>query len=209
MARKKKKKQTKTAKEFQRIKKAIRSQERYYQKKGLDTVSVLDTFAGVKPTRSSLAELKRYQKQWKLYIDDVKKEAAKIQKEKDISSSVAYKYLAARDRVPSGGSLLFEDVILKTFIEKVNSFPNFESRQKMGEFIVRMRRLLGDQETARILAETADNEEDFDAVLQYYTNETALQNTYNLMDTIVAHLSETENPIAIDELREFMDTLEF
>lgn len=208
MARTKKKKPTKTAKEFQRIKKAIRAQERYYEKKGFDTVSVLDTFSGVKPTRSSLAEIKRYQKQWKLYIDDIKKEAARIQKENDISSSVAYKYLAARDRVPEGGSLLFEDVILKTFIEKINTFPNFESREKMGEFVVRMRRLLGDQETARILAEAAENEEDFDSVLQYFTNETALQNTYALMDTIVSRLDETENPIAVEELRDFMDTLE-
>lgn len=213
MAKKRKKtrkRQTKTAAEFARIKDRIRAQERYYQKRGFDTVSVYDTFSGVKASRSSLKELRKYEKQWKEYVADLKREAAKVAREKDVSASIAYKYLAAREREESGhGILQFEDVIIKSFAEKINEFPNYQSRVKMAEFVGRLRSLLGDTEAARVLAETAENEQDFEAVLQYFTDDVALYNTYNLMDLIVNKLDATDYPIAADELRDFMDTLEF
>lgn len=194
--------------EFAKLKKRIREQERYYNKKGFDTVSVLDTFAGVKPTRSALAELKRYAKVWKAQVEDLKKAAAAIAKQKGVSAGVAYKYLAAQATEASQETLNFEDVVLSAFMERVNSMPNYASRELMGDFVGRLRNLLGDEEAARILAESAENEEDFEAVLQYFENETALYNTYQLIDTIVSSLDETENPIAVDELRDFMDSIE-
>lgn len=207
---KKKRKPTKTALEFQRIKKQIREQERYYGKKGFDLPSVIDTFSGVKPDRSALSELKRYKKTFSELISGLKTEAAKIKKEKGVSADVAYKYIAAKTRDTSGGPpLLFEEVIINSFIERVNKMPNYESRKQMGDFIGRLINLLGSEEAARVLAETAENEQDFDAVLQYEVDNIALQNTYTLMETIVDRLETSNHPIAADELRDFMDTLEF
>ena len=204
----KKKKPTKTAIEFNKIKKRIREQERYYSKRGFDIVSVSDTFYDVKPTRSTLAELKRYEKQWKQKVKDIKKAASIIKKEKGVSTSVAYKYLAARDQAQAGNVLKFEDVVINAFYEKINQFPNFQSRLKMGGFIARLTSLVGSEETARILANTAENEQDFEAVLQYNTDDIALYNTYQLMQTIVDQLSESEYPISKQELQDFIDSIE-
>ena len=160
MAKKRKttKKPTKTALEFNKLKKRIREQERYYNKKGFEMVSVADTFAGVKPTRSSLAELKRYAKQWVAMIKDLKAEARKIQKQKGVSAGVAYRYLSARERDQAGTGILdFEDVVIKSFIDQVNKMPNYSSREKMGEFVNKLRQAVGDAEAARNLAETAEN----------------------------------------------------
>ena len=205
-----KKKITKTAAEFSKIKKRIREQERYYSKKGFEMPSVSDAFAGTKPTRKALSELKKYEKLWKGKIADLKTAAAQIRKEKGVSASVAYQYLSAKEREKETGNILeFEDVLIDSFYKKINSFPNYQSRVKMSDFIGRMITLLGYTETARILAQTAENEEDFEAVLQYYTDDIALYNTYNLMETMVNSLSDTEFPIAKEELQLFMETLEF
>ena len=212
MAKKKsrtKKKPTKTAIEFNKLKKRIREQERYYRNKGFDTVSVVDTFAGIKPSRSALSELKKYAKLWTKQVDELKKASARIQKEKGVSAGVAYKYLSARAAAMDDEDILdFDDVVLSAFMERVNSMPNYKSREMMGMFVARLRNTLGDEEAARLLAEAAENEEDFEAVLQYEETETALYNTYQLMQTIMENLDETEYPIATDELRDFMDSIE-
>lgn len=210
MAKKKTKKPTKTAIEFGKLKKRIREQERYYNKKGFEFPSVLDTFAGVKPTRTALSELKKYNKLWKATVKDLQKEARKIQKQKDVSAGVAYRYLSARERDEAGtGILNFEDVVLKSFIDEVNKMPNYSSREKMGEFVVRLRQAVGDSEAARILAETAESEQDFEALLQYETDGVAMYNTYQLINTIANKLEEMEMPIAADEIRDFLDTIEY
>lgn len=212
MAKKRKttKKPTKTALEFNKLKKRIREQERYYNKKGFEMVSVADTFAGVKPTRSSLAELKRYAKQWGAMIKDLKAEARKIQKQKGVSAGVAYRYLSARERDQAGTGILdFEDVVIKSFIDQVNKMPNYSSREKMGEFVNKLCQAVGDAEAARILAETAENEQDFEALLQYETDDVAMYNTYQLIDTIAGKLEDMEMPLAADEIRDFMDTIEY
>lgn len=174
-------------------------------------VSVSDTFAGVKPTRSALAELKRYAKQWKASIKDLQQQARKIQKQQGVSAGVAYRYLSAleRDQSGSSGGLNFEDVIMSSFLEQVNKMPNYSSREKMGEFVVKLRGAVGDEEAARILAETAENEQDFEALLNYETDDIAMYNTYQLIDTIAGKLEESGYPLAADDIRDFMDTIEY
>ena len=185
--------------------KRITTQEAYYRKKGLSVTSVKDTFSGMQPNRSALAELKRYEKIWKSRVASYKAFARELVKEKGVSLDIAYKYIVAlENQKEKPGGVLFEDVIFESFFERVGRFPNAETRKKMSEFIGRLRQLVGDEEAARLLADTAENDQDFDVLFTYYENEEASQNLYNLVENIVDKLDQTEYPIAIDELNEFM-----
>ena len=199
---------TKTEAAYKKLMKSIKQQERYYQQRGFKTVSVSDTFEGMKPNRAGLSELKKYKKIWEAQTAGWKESAKALAKEKVVSAKVAYTYISAmenKERQPGG--VQFEEVILDAFNQKVNSMPNYKTREIMGTFTARLRRLLGDEEAARLLAETAEEDKEFEVMLDYYSNEEALQNAYNLIDKIRGKLDETEYPITYQEITEFMESI--
>ncbi len=154
---------TKTAREYNRIYKAVKEQERYYRNKGirLPEISAAD-FGG--KTRSGLAALKRYQKQLKEQVKGIQKEVRAIQKEMDITSRAAYQELSAR---MASESISYQEVAINNFYEIVQSWATQSSRETMFKFLNEIRSTVEDSDFARVLQETAQENRAMEE-LQFY-----------------------------------------
>ena len=192
---------------YQKKLQKIQGQEQALQAKGFSTPSVMDVFDKNSYSKQNARELREYSKTWESYKKEIAARVREIQRQKNVSREVGYHYVASLENMRSAGTVSFEDVIFSAFFERTMHFPNANTRRDMVSFMDRLRKAVGDEEAARLLAESATNEQDFDSVLQYYPNEEAQQNTYALMQSIVDRLDETEYPITKEELTEWMESL--
>ena len=160
-----KRKPTKTAREYDRIYKNIKEQERYYRKRGISLPEISAADFGGK-TRSGLAAIRKYRSQLQATIKDLQKEAKALKKELGVSTAAAYEIISGQ-RAPE--IPFYSDVAIDNFYSIVQRWATRSSRETMYKFLNEIRNTVDDDDFARVLYDTA-NEGGAMEELQFYHN---------------------------------------
>lgn len=196
-----KKKMTKTAREYNRIYKAVKEQERYYRNKGIQLPEISAADFGGK-TRSGLTQLKKYQKELKAAVKEIQKEVKEIQKEMGISTAAAYQEVSARREYDIPG---YADIAINNFYGIVESWATRSSRETMYKFLNEIRSKVDDSDFARVLDETARESKAMEELQFYhsYGDESGL-----LQPLIYSMLTRfrTIGELTRDEMNDRLDT---
>lgn len=203
---KKFRKNTKTYKEFSRMIKNLVEIRRYYGKKGIDVPDVRDYYTRSDASGANLRGLKKFKKQIiDPFISDIKAKVKGIVKDKGLSTKVAYKRLSALLSGPAKAA----DVTIETFYKNVESFANADTRTAMKKFMVEFEGAVEDRdELARILQETAEEDEAFEMLQRYQSGEQAYNNLANLITNMLHKLQETQ-PITAEDLLDRVEEFVF
>ena len=195
-----KKKITKTAREYNRIYHAIKEQERYYRNKGIKLPEISAADFGGK-TRSGLAALKRYQKQLKQTVADIKKEIKDIRKEAGVSTSAAYEIASGRR---AAADVTYQQVAIDNFYQIVASWATRSSRETMYKFLNEIRSRVTDSDFAAVLQQTAQEGGAMEELQFYhsYGEETAL--VQPLIYSMLSKFSSIGN-LTRDEMNDRLD----
>ena len=195
-------KNTKTYKEWTKVYKALQEQERYYRQKGIDLPSVKDLFARSDVSAKNLRELKKYRTAFKARVKQVKEMISKIRKQFGVGTRDAYQ-LAAESMGEE--PLKMSAVIFDSFREKIDKLALRHSRETMRRFTNKLIDTVGEEEAARVLQQTAEEDRLFEVLTYYNKEEEETQHLYNLMNKMI----EKADPGALtrDELVDFMETI--
>ena len=192
----KKKKPTKTAREYDRVMKQIKSQETYYARRGIRLPEVSSADFGGK-TRSGLAALKKYKKQLQQTVKGYQSAAKQIAKEKGVDIREAYRRIAEQE----AGIVSFGDVAIDNFYKIVDSWATRSSRETMFKFLNEIRSRVDDNDFTRVLQQTADQDSAMQELQYYhnYTEEQAIEQP--LIFNMLAKFSSIGN-LTKDEMRD-------
>lgn len=194
----KKKKITKTAAEYDRIMKQIKSQERYYKKKGISITEVSAADFGGK-TRSGLAQIRKYQKQLKQEVKNIQKKVKGLAKDLGISTKAAYEIVSSE----YGGQIpTYYQVAIDNFYRIVGSWATRSSREAMYRFLNEVRsRKVSDEDFGRALKETTDQDAAMEELQEYHKLPEEQAILQPLLFNILNRLSELAS-LGKDEIKD-------
>lgn len=195
-------KNTKTYKEWTRTYKALQEQERYYRKRGIQIPSVKDLFSRSDVSAKNLRQLKKFKTMTKAYIKNLKTEIAQIRKRFGVTAKEAYQLFSGRR---DEERLMMSDAIFEAFNEKISRLALKHSRNAMTQFTNKLIDVMGREEAARVLQETAEEDRLFEVLTYYNKEEEETQHLYNLMNKMLDHADP--GVLTRDELTDFMEMI--
>ena len=197
-----KKKITKTAREYDRIMKNIKEQERYYSQRGIKLPEVSAADFGGK-TRTGLAKLRKYQKQLKQTVSDIKKKVRNLAKEFGISVKSAYEMVSAQ----YGGNIpTYTDVAIDNFYKIIDRWATRSSRLAMYKFLNNIRGRVTNEDFAAALKDTAEHDQAMEELLYYHVYSEEVSILQPLLFNILSKLTSIGN-LGKDEVRDDINEL--